>query len=451
MALVSTSLRVLYCRSGDWRVTDIHGPCHPGVKSFGSAGCSGYMDRDSLFIGRLLDRTLTVLQKKKNLTTVPNMCGDRCGNRRNPVRHECCLRILFDEETMNAPVIPADLCNVFDFEAVARECLPEDTWKYLAEGSDDGGTLKANRSAFASIQIRARRLVDVSRIDTTIELPGESLDSPILIAPIGLQRTFHADAEIATVRATVAAGHRFIASTVSSCSIAKIAAAARLPPWFQIYAMPDHGVTREIVRRADAAGCPVMILTVDVPVLGNREGHLSDLERRLQEGTVPLGNFEGLPRPHQIGDPSLTWSFIAELREMTGAKLFVKGIVTRGDAKLCLAHGVDGVIVSNHGGRQEDSLRGSIECLPEVVDVIAGRVPVLLDSGIRRGTDIFKGLALGAAAVCVGRPIIWGLASFGQAGVEAVLQRLQQELVRVMQLAGTPTIARIDRTAVMLP
>lgn len=333
--------------------------------------------------------------------------------------------------------------NVFDLEAVARKKLGQDAFGYLAGGSDDERTLRANTEAYRRIGIRARRLVDVTRVDTRVELLGESHETPILLAPVGFQRLFHPQAELATARAAAGGGHRMIVSSASNHPVGRIAEAAGQPVWFQLYPTPDRTVTRALLEAAEAASCPVLVLTVDTPVFGNRERHVDFLESMIASDEVPLGNYEGLPVTGPITDPGLTWDVIGWLREVTRMRVVLKGIVTREDAALAVEHGADAIIVSNHGGRQEESDRATIECLPEVVEAVAGRLPVLIDGGIRRGTDIFKALALGADAVCVGRPYIWGLAAAGQQGVERALEIFRDELVRTMQLAGTPTIDRI--------
>ena len=233
-----------------------------------------------------------------------------------------------------------------------------------------------------------------------------------------------------------------LASTVSSYSVGEIRAAGKQPLWFQLYASPDRELTRKLLADAEAAGCGAIALTVDSPTRGNREG-----ERWFARGagrpSGRLGNFEGYPGPPRVGDPSLTWEIVGWLKGQTGLPVLLKGIVTREDAALAVRHGADGIIVSNHGGRQEESGRGTLECLPEVVEAVGGRFPVLLDGGIRRGTDVFKALALGADAVCIGRPYLWGLGAFGQKGVRRVLDILDGELTRIMQLAGTTSVAAI--------
>ena len=302
--------------------------------------------------------------------------------------------------------------------------------------------------AFDDWDIRVRRLVDVSRIDTGLSLWGEKLPSPIILAPVGNQRALSEQGELATARAA-AARHLMICSTMSSYSMTEIAAEATGPLWFQLYASADRELMKFLLGQAEAAGCKVLVLTVDSPTRGNREGERW-FRGQQDPSTLRLGNFEAYPGPPSIGDASMTWEIIPWLRANTSMKLVLKGIVTREDARLCLKSGVDGLIVSNHGGRQEESGRATMRCLPEVIDGVDGRLPVLIDGGFRRGTDVFKALALGASAVCIGRPYLWGLGAFGQAGVERVLRIMRGELKRIMQFAGTTRIAAINSDYLVL-
>jgi isopentenyl diphosphate isomerase/L-lactate dehydrogenase-like FMN-dependent dehydrogenase len=341
-----------------------------------------------------------------------------------------------------------DARNIRELAVRAGERLEPGVREYLDGGADDMRTLDANVSRFADVGIRARRLVDVTSIDTAVDVLGEGWPSPIALAPVGYQSLFHEHAEIATARAANARSMRFIASTVSSEPIEAICEAAP-GSWFQLYPTPDRTVTAALLKRAERAGCPVVALTVDVPSLGNRGGGLDTLVGLLTEGKLRAGNFDGPEGPLMIEDPSMDWSMIAWIREHCAMKIVLKGIVTREDARLAIEHDVDGVVVSNHGGRQEESDRSTIECLPEVVEAVAGRCAVFLDGGIQRGTDVFKALALGADAVCIGRAYVWGLAAAGEAGVGRALDLLNEELVRIMRLAGTPSIATIRRDHVV--
>ena len=339
--------------------------------------------------------------------------------------------------------------NVFDLEARARERLGEEAFAYLAGGSDDERTLAANHEDFARIGIRARRLVDVRDVETGVALLGERWPAPIFLSPVGFQTLFDPEGELATARAAAAAGHRMIVSSASNHSVGEIAEAAGRAVWFQLYPTPDRSITRRLLERAEAAGCPVVVLTVDTPVFGNRERHADYLETLANRGVVRLGNYEGIRTDEPMTDPALTWEIVDWLKTACGMKVVLKGIVTREDAALSVERGADGVIVSNHGGRQLESDRSTIACLPEVVEAVGGRVPVMLDGGVRRGTDIFKALALGAAAVGIGRPYIWGLAAGAERGVARALEILRTELERTLRLAGTPRLSAIGPGSVI--
>ncbi|HSE42710.1 MAG TPA: alpha-hydroxy acid oxidase [Acidobacteriota bacterium] len=347
---------------------------------------------------------------------------------------------LFAESELNSP---ADAFNVFQFEEAMKRKLAKDVCDFINDGADDGKTIKANREAFDHVEIRARRLVNVANVDTRTELLGESLESPILIAPVGFQKAVHADGELAVARAAAAKKHIMIVSTVSSYSIEEIAGEYKNKVWFQLYPTSERTVARDLLQRAESAGCPVTALTVDTPVLGNRESQVGFLNKVLQSDQGFVGNFKNTDLRKGLSDPAMTWDMIPWMKSNTKMKIVIKGIVTREDAKLCVEHGADALVVSNHGGRQEESNRGTLDCLSEVVQGTEGKIPVLIDGGFRRGTDIFKALAMGAKAICIGRPYIWGLGAFGQPGVEKVLELLQAELVRIMRLAGTPSIKSI--------
>lgn len=341
--------------------------------------------------------------------------------------------------------------NVQAYESLAREALEADDYDYLCGGADDMRTVAANAGAYARIGIRARRLVDVATIDPSVEVLGERWGSPVALAPVGFQGMFHADGECETARGAARGGHRMIVSTVSSRAVAEVADTAAGPVWFQLYPTRDRSITADLLDRAAAAGCPVVALTVDVPVLGNRERGGSRLMSMLADGRMTLGNVDDIRTGLTLPDPTLTWDFVDWLRARTSMKILLKGIVTAEDAGLAREHGVDGLIVSNHGGRQEESDRATVDCVAEVVDAVEASMPVLMDGGIRRGTDVFKALALGARAVCIGRPYCWGLAAEGAAGVARVLEILDTELQRIMALAGTPAIPAICRKHLQLP
>ncbi len=336
-----------------------------------------------------------------------------------------------------------EVLDVFQMKSAARRALEPPAWHFIVNGADDQQTLEANRRAFDEWQIRVRRLVDVSRVDTGLTLFGQRLDSPLILAPAGAQQTVHAEGELATMRGASARNHLLMASTISSSSIGEIRAAGTAPLWFQLYPSPDRELMRHLLRAAENAGCAAVALTVDSPTRGNRMGERWFARVAGRPGPAPMGNLAGYPGPPRIGDPAMTWDIIDWLRANTGLPVLLKGIVTREDAQLAVRRGVDGLIVSNHGGRQEESGRATLDCLPEVVAATRGRCPVLIDGGFRRGTDLFKALALGADAVCVGRPYLYGLGAYGGDGVAKVLSILDSELVRAMQFAGTTTLGAI--------
>ena len=361
---------------------------------------------------------------------------------------------------------PSEAFNVFDFEPVARKNLPPAHWGYLATGTDDDGTLRANREGFERYALRMRRLVDVSRVDPSVTLQNIRYDTPIVLNPLGSQRAFHPLGELGVARAARVRNHPMVLSTVATTSIEEATEARGGPVWFQLYPSQDWNQTRQILKRVEAAGAPVLVLTVDLFGGSNREtmvrealldardcsachkggrplpGQSGDVAGRIDNSRKPMlaGLSSVAPHP-EVGTP--TWDFVKRLRDATTMKVWLKGIVTHEDGELAVLHGVDGLFVSNHGGRAENSLRASILSLPEVVQGVRRRIPIICDGGFRRGTDFFKGLALGATAVGIGRPYIWGLAAFGQEGVEAVLAILRAELELVMRQAGTTSLAAI--------
>jgi isopentenyl diphosphate isomerase/L-lactate dehydrogenase-like FMN-dependent dehydrogenase len=352
---------------------------------------------------------------------------------------------------------PQDALNVFDFESAARQKLPPAHYGYLTTGVDDDATVRANRAGFSRYQIRSRRLIDVSRIDTSASVLGVKWKTPIILAPAGSQRAFHPEGEIAVARAARSKGHLQVLSTVTTSSIEDVNAARGEPVWFQLYATTDWNVTRSMVKRAEGAGCPVLVFTVD-QISGTNRETLRRFERQdtrdcrlchdrtnIQTRNARRPMFSGLDLAGVGFQPPVTWDYVKRLKDSTPMRLVIKGIVTREDAELAVANGADAIVCSNHGGRAEETRRSSIESLEEVLAGAAGRIPVLVDSGFRRGTDILTALALGASAICVGRPYLWGLAAFGQEGVETVLDILTRELQLAMRYAGTPAIADITR------
>ncbi len=359
----------------------------------------------------------------------------------------------------------ADGLDVFDFEAMARKVLPPAHWGYMASGVDGDETLKANREGFTRYQLRTRRFVDVSRIDMSTTLFGTTFNSPIFLCPVGSQKAFHPEGEVAAARAAQARGHLQILSTQSSSAVEDVIKARGGPVWYQLYTTDNFDVTTKLLKRAEGAGCPVVAITVDLP--GGRNSVTASRFQRQDTRDCsschgaggPGGNgqvvstkpmFAGInTQGVALNSPSLTWTFIKRVKDVTKMKVVIKGLESREDAALAVQNGADGIIVSNHGGRATESGRGTIEALPEVIQGVAGRVPVLLDGGIRRGTDAFKALALGATAVGVGRPYVWGLSAFGQQGVDRVLQILNNELRLAMVGCGARSLKEITPASII--
>ena len=352
---------------------------------------------------------------------------------------------------------PADAINVFDFEPVARRNIPPAHFGYMASGIDDEVTLRANREGFLKFQLRPRRLVDVSKVDTSVNILGVRYDTPIVIAPIGGHEAYHHDGEPAVARAAKVGNHLMILSTQSTTSPEDVMAARGAPIWYQLYATNKWDVTRAFLTRAERAGCLAVAVTVDRNGGRNQETlfrlqrtdtrNCSSCHDRSSLGanyrTRPMYqglDLSGLPN---IQSSAMTWETIKRMRDTTKMKVVLKGILAHEDAELAVKAGVDGIIVSNHGARSEDSGRSTIDALPEILQAVNGRMPVLVDSGFRRGTDIAKALCMGATEVCVGRPYIWGLGAFGQPGVERVLELLRSELYAIMQHVGAPSIKHL--------
>jgi 4-hydroxymandelate oxidase len=352
----------------------------------------------------------------------------------------------------------ADALSVLDFEPVAKAKLPPWHWAWLSTGGDGSETMRANREGFDRYQIRARRLVDISKIDTSIRLFDRTWETPIYMSPVGGHRTYNPEGELATARAAKAKKHLQVLSTVTTTSVEDVNAARGEPVWFQLYQRDDWGQTKELLKRVESAGCPALVFTVDLLGGRNMEQFNRVMQRNRQQCVAchlngqPLTDLRNRPMLNKLSIPatpqpeigSPTWDYVKRLKDSTSMKLLVKGIVTREDAELAIQNGVDGVYISNHGGRAENSLRPTIQCVPEVAAGVAGRAPILVDGGVRRGTDIFKALALGATAVGVGRPYMWGLASFGQPGVEMVLDILRRELQLIMRQSGVTSIQGIS-------
>ena len=351
---------------------------------------------------------------------------------------------------------PKDAFSVMDFAEPARLALPPAHWGYLATGVDDNATLEANLAGFQRIQLRPRRLVDSSKPDLKTELFGTVWDSPIFLCPVGHQKAFHPQGELAVARAAQKTASLQVLSTVTAFPLEEVAKARGTPPWFQLYMPTTWAGTEKLVRRVEAAGCPVLVWTVDVLAGRNAETaerfRLTDTRDCTLCHTSARGGARDLPMldgiEGGINPPNATWEFVDRLKKLTAMKLVLKGIETREDARLCREHGVDAIVVSNHGGRATEDSRPTIDSLPEVVDGVGGRIPVLVDGGFRRGTDVYKALASGARAVGIGRPYIYGLAAFGQEGVERVVEILRAELTLVMKQCGTPAIRQITPNSI---
>jgi 4-hydroxymandelate oxidase len=354
--------------------------------------------------------------------------------------------------------------NVFDFETIAREKLSREAYDYYAGGAHDEVSVRGNRAAYDRLSIAYRVLVDVSRRDMATSILGQPVAMPMLVAPTAFHRMATPEGEVATARAAGAAGTAMILSTLSTSTVESVVAAATGPIWFQLYVYRDRQATEGLVRRAEAAGCRALVLTVDAPLLGRRERDVRNLFR-LPPGLavanlLPEGYGDMPPAAADSGlaayvasflDPSLSWRDVAWLRSITSLPLLVKGIVRPDDALRAAEAGVAGIVVSNHGGRQLDTSPATLDVLPEIVDTLDAhghRIEVLMDGGVRRGTDVMKALALGARAVLIGRPVLWGLAAEGEAGVVSVLRLLRDELDLAMALAGAPTLADITRDLV---
>ncbi len=343
--------------------------------------------------------------------------------------------------------------NVEAFEAEAARSLPKVAYDYYRSGAWGEHTLAENIAAWQRLWLRPRCMVDVSGRDTGITLLGQRLPAPLLLAPTAMHQMAHADGEVATARAAGACGVPMVLSSLSTCTVEAVAQATSAPLWMQIYISQDRGFTRALAQRAQVAGCKALMVTVDTPVWGVRERDIHN-GFRVPDG-MRMANLErpGMPTGHSgsgIGaalgwtiDASLTWKDLEMLRAAVNIPVLVKGVLRGDDAVKAIEHGAAGVVVSNHGGRQLDGAVAPATALPEVVQKVAGRVPVLVDGGIRRGTDILRALALGATAVQVGRPVLWGLAAAGQPGVERVLRLLMEEFSLAMALAGCSRVSEI--------
>ena len=352
---------------------------------------------------------------------------------------------------------PKEAINVFDFELVCRQNVAPAHFGYMASGIDDEVTLRANREGFGKFQLRPRRLVDVSKVDMSTEILGVKYDTPIIIAPVGGQKAFYSGGEIDVAKAAKVGNHLQILSTVTTSAVEDVTAARGAPIWYQLYATNKWEVAKTFVTRAEKAGCLAVAVTVDrnggrnqetlyrlqrtdtreCSACHDRSSMQANLRRRpMYDGVDVTGLTSGQ-------SSAMTWDFFKRLRDTTKMKIVIKGILAHEDAKLAADAGIDAIIVSNHGARSEDSGRSTIDALPEIIEAVGGRMPILVDSGFRRGTDIAKALCMGAQGVCIGRPYIWGLGAFGQPGVERVLELLRIELRAIMQQIGAPSIKHL--------
>ncbi|KAL5537442.1 hypothetical protein UlMin_045940 [Ulmus minor] len=349
--------------------------------------------------------------------------------------------------------------NVNEFRELAREVLPKMYYDFHTGGAEDEYTLKQNIQAFQRIMLRPRVLVDVSKIDMSTTVLGYKISAPIMIAPTSRQQLAHPEGEVATARAAAASNTIMVMSFSSSCTVEEVASSCNAVRFFQLYIFKRRDVSAQLVRRAERSGFKAIVLTVDNPRIGRRE---ADIKNKMI--SPRLKNFEGLisvevdsdkgsnleAYANSTLDDSLCWEDISWLKSITKLPILIKGVLTHEDARKAVEVGVDGIVVSNHGARQLDYSPPTISVLEEVVQAVRGRVPVLFDGGVRRGTDVFKALALGAKAVLIGRPVIYGLASMGETGVKKVIEMLKNELELTMALSGCPSIEDISRSHVRM-
>jgi 4-hydroxymandelate oxidase len=356
----------------------------------------------------------------------------------------------------------SDLIHLDDYERAARERLDPGPQGYYASGSDDEITLRENREAWSRLRLLPRVLKGLGEIDSSTSLLGTRLDWPLMVAPMALQRMACEEGECATARAAARAGTSMVLSTISNTAVEEVVAAAGRDVWFQLYVYRDREASRELVQRVEAAGCRALVLTVDVPMLGRREA--DERNRFTMPAHLELPNVVDRGREMRLRrdrpasalaeyaasqlDPTLSWKDVDWLCSLTSLPVLLKGVLHPGDARLGLDHGAAGIVVSNHGGRQLDTCVTSASALPAIVEAVDGRVPVLADGGLRRGTDVLKALALGADAVLLGRPVLWGLAVGGEDGAARVLELLKRELRLAMALCGCDSLAEV--TAALL-
>lgn len=355
-----------------------------------------------------------------------------------------------------------DIFSVMDLEPKAKANIPPAHWGYLQTGVDDDKTLRANRAAYDRVYLRPRRMVDVTKVDASVSLYGHTWPTPIFLSPVGNQAAFHADCESAVAKAANAENHLQILSTVTSTPIETVAKFHQRPFWYQLYPTNVWANTERMVRRAEAVGCPVLAITVDTQGGRNTETEVRSIAldgrpcsachpmtKEGKKGRRAMPMFQGFQDENfLVHNPAQSWGHIAKYRQMTKMKIILKGLETAEDARLAVEHGVDGILVSNHGARAVESGRGTLDCLPEIVDAVNQKIPVFLDGGIRRGSDAYKAIAMGATAVGIGRAYLYGLGAYGQAGVEKVLQILRAEFLLTMRQCGTTSLSAINKSHV---
>jgi L-lactate dehydrogenase (cytochrome) len=375
------------------------------------------------------------------------------------------------------------IVTIDDLRKAARRRLPRALFDYIDGGADDEVTLRANQADFRRYTFRPRVLVDVSNLDQSTTVLGIPVSSPLILAPTGFTGMFWPRGEAVAARAAGRKGVIFTASTMSVCTMEEIARAAAGPIWYQLYVWRDRGIVRSLIERARVAGYRVLVVTVDTPVLGQRERdvrrglvlppritarnvldtvrHVSWLRGVLTHPRPTFGNFVGTPGVQHDAvslagfttkqfSPAIGWADMDWYRSIWQGPIAIKGILSAADARLAVERGIEGIIVSNHGGRQLDHAPSPIEVLPEIVDAVEGRADVILDGGIRRGSDVVKAIALGARACMIGKAFNYGVAAFGERGVELAIEILGKEIDRTLALIGRPSLAKLDRDAVRL-
>lgn len=349
---------------------------------------------------------------------------------------------------MNEPV------NIFEFEALGRANVKTDAWDYICGGAEDEITLRENRAAFERTFLRPRYLVDVSQRDLSTTVLGTKIPFPLLLSPTGYQSLSHPEGECETARGAGAAGIPMILSTVSTRTMEDVAHAATSPLWFQLYVMQDEEVNEWLVRRAEQCGFRAIVLTVDATFMANRErdrrnklsfSHVQVENLLTRVGDAPAKIIEATHYNEIPWKENLSWRDVEWLREKTKLPIVIKGLLTAEDAQLAAEHGAAGIVVSNHGGRQLDGAPATLDVLPEIADAVGDALEIYLDGGVRRGADILKAVALGARAVCIGRPYVWGLAADGARGVQRVIELLRTEFDIAMALTGKRSVAELNR------